>query len=244
LLYDNLEDGYVQTSLGRMHFKKTSMPGKKVIFLHGFGANTRAFKKIVEMLPSTIESYLVDLLGHGESEAPEISYTVENQTQALREFMKAKEAEESYLFGNSYGGWIAALIAQENFKGKGVILEDAVGLKEYFEEIAKNFTESEYKEKVMNEVRFLNPNKRVLDSILNAGKATSSFLTKESLANISKPTMVVWGENDATVDVKYASMFNDYIKGSRLELIKGAGHVPHYTHPERVRDLLLGFARS
>lgn len=241
MLYEDLEDGYVQTSLGKIHFKKTVGPGEKVIFLHGAGANTRAFKRLVEILPVNIEAYLVDLLGHGDSEAPSIAYTVENQTLAIREFIEKVGAEQSYLFGNSYGGWIAALIAQDNHIGKGIILEDAVGLKEYFDDISRSLTPDEYREKLIKDLRFLSSNRKVIESMIDSEKTTASYLTRESLANVSKPTLIIWGENDTTVDVKYASLFNDYIKGSKLEIVKGAGHVPHFTHPDKVKELLLAF---
>ncbi len=242
MFYRDLQDNTMQTSLGVLHYKKTSFPGKKVVFLHGLGADTMVFKRLIEILPAKIEAYLIDLLGHGESEAPDIDYTVQNQAKAVSEFIKEMEMEQScYLFGSSYGGWVAATIAQGKYNGLGVVLEDAVGLKEYFEDIAKAFTPEEYRKKVLKDMQFMNPNKKVIDSVLNSDQITSSYLTSASLANIVKPAMVVWGEKDTTVDVKYATLFNEYIKGSTLEIIPEAGHVPHYTHPQKISELLLSF---
>ena len=126
---------------GQAALQENELSRKKVVFLHGLGADTRVFKRLIEILPAKIEGYLVDLLGHGESEAPNIEYTVENQAKAVGEFIKEMEIEQScYLFGNSYGGWVAATMAQGKYDGLGVILEDAVGLKEYFEDISKSIS--------------------------------------------------------------------------------------------------------
>jgi pimeloyl-ACP methyl ester carboxylesterase len=244
MAYEDFDDGYVQTSLGRIHFKKSTGSGKKVIFLHGFGSNARSFHKLAELLPEgVIEAYFIDLLGHGDSEAPEMTYTIDKQVQVVREFIKKTGAEDSYLFGASYGGWIAALIAQGGYEGLGIILEDAVGLKEYFDEVSKRFSPDEYREKALNEVRFLNPREQVADSILRSN-TPDLYLTRESLAKISKPALVVWGEKDTIVEIKYGKMLVEYINGSKLEVVIDSGHVPHYTDPEKVRDILVRFISS
>jgi pimeloyl-ACP methyl ester carboxylesterase len=243
--YEELGDGYVQTSLGRIHFRKNKGFGSKMIFLHGFGASGKSFHKLCDLLPSSIEAYFVDLLGHGDSDAPAISYTIDKQVRVMKEFMVSIGAQESYLFGNSYGGWIAALIAQEKgYAGKGIILEDSVGLKEYFEDVFGKMTPQEIKDQVKKEVRFLNPREQVVESILGADTPESLYLTRESLSRISKPSLLLWGAEDKIVDVKYAKIFNSYIKGSRLEIIREAGHAPHYTNPDKVRDLLVSFIRN
>ena len=125
VLYENLEDGYVQTALGKLHYRR-HRGERTIVFLHGFGANMKAFKRLSELLPDQLGFCLVDLLGHGESEAPRIEYTVGKQAQAVKELLQSLDLQDSYLFGHSYGGWITASIAQGNYKGRGIILEDAV----------------------------------------------------------------------------------------------------------------------
>lgn len=239
MLYDSLEDCYVQTSLGRMHYKLHA--GKPaIVFLHGFGASTLSYKKLVEQLPDDVGACLIDLLGHGESDAPRIEYTIGRQAQAVKEVTQSLSLQDSYLFGNSYGGWIAASIAQGNYKGRGIILEDAMGLKEIFDDIEKQGNVEEWKRNWMAKALVFNPKDWVIRSAVN-DQPTGEFLTKESLSGIVKPCLILWGENDRTLDVKYAKLFSEYIKGSVLEIIQGAEHVAHYTHANEVSHQLLKF---
>ncbi len=237
--YEDLEDISVQTSLGTLHCKRHRTDGKKIVFLHGFGASTKSFSRLAEQLPDELCVYLVDLLGHGESDAPRIQYTVGKQAQAVKELMQSLDLQESCIFGHSYGGWVAALIAQGNYKGDGIILEDAMGLKEIFDDIEKTDAKA-WKEKWIAEALIFNPRDWVIRSSANDQPA-SEYLTKEGLSSIVKPALVIWGSDDKTLDVKYAKMFNNYIKGSVLEIVQDAGHVAHYAHAGAVADLIKEF---
>lgn len=239
--YADLEDCYAKTSLGRLHYKQQEGGEPKIVFLHGFGASAMSWSRLAESLPEEMSFYLLDLLGHGSSDAPKINYTLDVQARMVQEFAKEKGAEDIYLFGNSYGAWIAARIAQGNYKGMGIVLEDAVGLKEYFDDVAKKGDIEAYKRRLIKETLLTNPNEHVAESTIESGLAPGVFLTRESLSSIAKPALIIWGSEDTIVDVKYAKMLSDYIKGSTLEIVHGAGHVPHFTHPEAVRDLLLRF---
>ncbi len=238
--YNDLEDGYVQTSIGRIHYKHHGGNGKKVIFLHGLGASTRSFARFIEQLPDNLEVYLLDLLGHGDSEAPQIEYKTSTQVKIVREFLEIKQLEDSYIFGHSYGAWIAAATAQDDYKGNGIIIEDAPGLADYFEDVKRSGGEEERKENLFKESLKMNPREHVLKSIVYS-RTPDDYLTKDSLSGIVRPTLIIWGSDDKTVDVKYAKLLNDYIKGSTLEIVEGAGHVPHYTHAKAVANLMLKF---
>jgi pimeloyl-ACP methyl ester carboxylesterase len=238
--YSKLDEGYAQTSLGKLHYRQHEGGGQKILFLHGYGATIKAWSRLVAQLPDGLSVYLLDLLGHGDSDAPHIKYTLDVQLQTVGEFIEKKGLEDGYLFGNSYGGWIAAAIAQGNFKGRGIILEDAGGLLEYFEDANEKEGADAYAKRMTKEAVMLNAHEHVAKSIMHS-RDVNEMLTRESLSSIVKPTLVIWGEDDKVVDVKYGRLFSEYIKGSALEVIKGAGHVPHFTHAGRVSELLLEF---
>ena len=240
MLYDNLDDGYVDTSFGRLHYKQNQGNGPATLFLHGIGANMRAWKRLVEALPEGFGVCLLDLLGHGDSDAPEMEYKVSTQASAVKEFMQKKGIEDACLFGHSYGGWIAALIAQESLKLKGIVLEDTAGLKESFDDIAKEGSWEKKKEELIREALLTNPREYVVKSTVES-TALGEYLTRESLLGITRPALIAWGSEDKSLDVKYAKILAAYIQGSKLEIIEGAGHYPHFTNPDKVSALLLRF---
>ena len=243
--YDkDFEDGYEYTSLGAIHYLHHPGPKEKIIFLHGIGAYTKVWAKLVSFLPDELDVFLIDLLGHGESDAPQIDYNITNQFQALREFVALQNNGDSYLFGHSYGGWIAAYYAAQHNPTKGIILEDAAGSKEFFDSIESSGKEESYKEDLFNASMMISGNRDyVIRSILDSDFSEDQ-LTKELLSEIKTRALVLWGSKDATLDKKLGEGLAGNITGSQLKIIEGAGHDPHYTNPKEVSEIILGFIRQ
>ncbi|MGI0100921.1 MAG: alpha/beta fold hydrolase [Candidatus Micrarchaeaceae archaeon] len=239
--YDkDFEDGYEYTSLGALHYMHHPGIAKKIIFLHGLGSNTKAWAKLVGFLPDDLDVFLIDLLGHGKSDAPDIEYTVSAQFQALREFIALRNNGDSYIFGHSYGGWIAAYYATQPCSCKGIILEDSAGLKEQLDAI-ESAGKEKYIEGMLHMLLSMNNNKEsVFRSILESD-FNDDRLTSDELSMISAKTQLIWGSDDKLVERRYADSFKDNIKGSTLDIIDGAGHEPHFTNPNEVFGILAKF---
>lgn len=238
--YDtDFEEGFGYTSLGAIHFMHHPGLDEKLIFLHGLGGDVRVWLKLLRYLPEDLDIFLLDLLGHGKSDAPKMDYTISAQFQALREFMALQNNGDSYIFGHSYGGWIAAYYASQPYTCKGIILEDAAGLKEQFDQI-KNV--NDYKERLTRATLAVNNNKEyVIRSILDQDFSGEDQLTQKTLSTIKSPSLVIWGSNDNVISKDFAYTFTKEIKNSQLRIIDGAGHEAHYTHPKDVSELLLKF---
>ena len=241
--YDNFDEGYVPTSLGSIYYRHHAGSKKRIIFLHGLGANTKTWAKLVARMPDDFDVYLIDLLGHGNSDAPRIEYRITTQTQALREFVSAVKYFNFSLFGNSYGGWIAAHYASQGYQLDGLVLEDAAGLREYLDDILKSGNPEEYKARLIKGVMELNGNRDyVIKSIVDS--EFDSALDSDTLSAIRVKTLVLWGENDSIIDLKYGKLLHEKIPGSELVVIKGAGHTPHYSAPSEVSRELCTFIGS
>jgi pimeloyl-ACP methyl ester carboxylesterase len=242
---NDFEDGFEYTSMGDMHFMHHHGQKEKIIFLHGVGSSTRAWTKLVQYLPDELDVFLIDLLGHGKSDAPtDIEYTVSNQFQALREFIALQNNGDSYIFGHSYGGWIAAYYASQPCSSKGIILEDAAGLKEYFDDITQSGTREEYNQNMLKSVMTVAGNKEYVFKNILEQDFMEDQLTKELLADIKTRTKIIWGSDDQILDKSLAQTFLKEINGSTLDIIEGAGHDSHYTHPKEVSDIIINFMRG
>lgn len=236
----DFNDGYVHSSFGKIFYKRHRAEGKKLIFLHGLGGTTKAWAKLMKHIPAEFDVSLIDLLGHGKSDAPkEIEYKISEQVQALTEFIADQNNRESCIVGHSYGGWVAAYYASYPYTANCFVLEDSAGLEEDREFNNKDIGERDRK---IEELARFSLSREVAEKILSS--LQSERLTKETLAKIEKPTLIVWGREDSTVNVEYATSFKEEIKDSRLEIIEGAGHVPHYTHPEQFAKIVLDFVNS
>jgi pimeloyl-ACP methyl ester carboxylesterase len=238
--YDAFEDGFTYTSLGEIHFKHHPGTGEKLIFLHGLGGTTLVWKRLMGLLPGDLDIYLVDLLGHGQSAAPDVDYTVSVQFQALREFISLQNNGYSYIFGHSYGAWVAAYYASQPCTCKGLILEDSPGLKEIFDDIHTTGILESMQEQLLRVALEMGNKEEVMRSIIYAN-FDEDQLTTEVLSNIKQQTLILWGANDEMTPLKYGMILQSKIKGSQLEIIDGAGHDAHYEQPEKVRNAILKF---
>jgi len=64
------------------------------------------------------------------------------------------------------------------------------------------------------------------------------------LHRITCPTWLVWGAEDRIVIPVYGENWPRAIPNARLELITGAGHVPHWEQPEAFVDQLAAFVEG
>jgi pimeloyl-ACP methyl ester carboxylesterase len=61
---------------------------------------------------------------------------------------------------------------------------------------------------------------------------------------ISVPTLLVWGDSDAAVLPSSAAHVQQAIRGSKLVIMPGVGHLPYEEAPEEFNRVLLEFLRS
>ncbi|WP_447972764.1 alpha/beta fold hydrolase [Nitrospira sp. Kam-Ns4a] len=61
------------------------------------------------------------------------------------------------------------------------------------------------------------------------------------IAEVRHPTLIIWGEQDRLFPPQVGRELQATIRGSRLELVPEAGHMPQWERPEVVNRLLLVF---
>jgi len=61
---------------------------------------------------------------------------------------------------------------------------------------------------------------------------------------ISRPTMVVWGDRDRVIPIAHAELVQKAAPGSELVVLDGVGHCPQLEAPQRLIDAVLPFLRK
>ena len=64
---------------------------------------------------------------------------------------------------------------------------------------------------------------------------------KKRIHHVGAPTLIVWGTHDRIVAPIYATEFAGRLAHARVELVEGAGHLPHLEQPESVAALVRAF---
>ncbi len=229
--FPGFEQKFLNTESGRVSYLHRGGKRGKMVFLHGIGGSLKTWNKLVPYLPTGPEVYMLDLLGHGKSDAPDVEYDVLLQVRMLREFTELLAIDKPILFGHSYGGWMAVHYSIDNPAG-GLIIEDSAGIESQQIEIRNAGKTDEDRRLLISESVKIGANERVMESAI--GNFDKHLLDAEIMSRVFVKTSLIWGDNDEFVPLRFGKEMNNSIKGSSLLVIPGAGHVPHRTKPEIV----------
>ena len=81
-------------------------------------------------------------------------------------------------------------------------------------------------------------------SLQDMERRQRNLLRPEHLAQISVPTLIVWGRQNPFGEVPEASAMHENIAGSQLELLEKCGHWPQHEQADRYNALSLEFLRK
>ena len=118
-----------------------------VLFIHGLGSSSLAWRDIPDALSQYFHTITIDLIGFGASEKPETAdYTIKGFSKFIEDFLKErigiekKEHKKINIVGHSLGGYIAAQVAIENKKMiEKLVLIDSSGLLEGPTQLLKDY---------------------------------------------------------------------------------------------------------
>lgn len=85
--------------------------GEPLILLHGTGGHIEAYARNIKGLSQKFRVICIDMAGHGYTEKPNRPYGIDFYSDHLLGVMQALEIEQSYISGESLGGWVAAWFA-------------------------------------------------------------------------------------------------------------------------------------
>ena len=241
--------------------------GPPLLWLHGpWGLNQdRAF---VERLAASHTVYAPRFPGTTKGD-PDSVHTLEGWHDLVvyyGELLDALRLTEPALAGHSFGALVAAEIAAAAPKSVGkLVLIDPVGLWRDDHPVPNWMVIAE---KQRRPTLFSNPDSDaakaffavpndpdprldVLSQMVWSQACTGKFVWPIAdrgfdgrAHRISAPTLIVWGKDDRIIAPVYAQEFAKRIAGAKVEMIDGAGHLPHLEQPAAVikaaRSLLGG----
>ena len=103
--------------------------GPPLLFLHGLGGSWKDWSATLPAFAAVYQVMAVDFPGFGDSDQPEVRYSVEWLTEVVEKFIQERKLEGVNLVGHSMGGLVALnLAARPNSRVKKLIIADAVGI--------------------------------------------------------------------------------------------------------------------
>jgi len=249
----------------KINYIEAGDPAKpKVILLHGLGGSIANWSLNTAPIAQSYHVIALDQVGFGKSDKPALKYRLGTYADFLDKFMAELKIEKASLVGNSMGGWVAGLMAiKYPNRVEKIVLADAAGI------VPTNFSEAQVYQlnnSTRDEIRanmkliFANPmfqnNEAIVDQFMTSrvtagdGGTINSLiesikrredLLNDRLAEIKKPTLIIWGKQDGLLPVADAYTFNKGIAGSELVIFDQCGHVPQFEKAGDFNKAVLAF---
>ena len=98
--------------------------GSPILFVHGWGGDKEALRRLAQSLEDRHECYLIDLPGFGESENPPLDWGVEGYASAVRKFILELNISPVGYVGHSFGGAVGVYLSatEKDLIGKLVLV--------------------------------------------------------------------------------------------------------------------------
>ena len=229
-----------------------------LVFIHGAGGNGTSWHLQRNHFSRDFNCFVMELPGHGGAQG-QGAQEVETYALWIKGALDELEVVSPFLIGHSMGGAVTMDLALR-FPDlpRGLVLVSTGArlrvLPRILDEIKKDFSRAV---ELICELSFA---KDVPEEMLRAGiaemKKTSSdvlygdfsacerFDMMEEVGKIIHPTLVICGDQDDLTPVKYSRYLADRIRGSRLEVIEGAGHMVMLERPDKFNKTVEAFVRS
>lgn len=235
--------------------------GETVVLLHGWvrGHPSSGLGILSKALSADFTVIVPDLPGFGGTSNPPAAWDLSDYARFVAHFLQKLDIRNVYAFiGHSNGGAVAI-----RGLGHGTLTADRLVL------VASAGVRGSYNARSKVQ-RFAVKTGKMLTAPLPAGFRTrlqrkvyntlgSDMFVAEHLqetfrrivtddvqkdaANITIPTLLLYGENDLSAPVRYGEIFHELINGSTLEILTGAGHFVHLDRPNETISAIREFLR-
>ena len=244
--------------------------GPAVLFIHGFPHDRSIWAHPMGALDG-FRRIAPDLRGMGQSDAPDLGYSIETYARDLAALLDTLGVEETVLCGLSMGGYVAfEFLRRWRRRVRGLVLMDSSAEADSAEaRRRRDDSAAEAREKgaaaiadgllpkmlapstlagspeIVERVRTMMAATPVAGLVGALGAMRDRPDSTDLLPTLAGlPTLVVVGEDDQLTPPPLARAIAEAIPGARLEAIPGAGHLPPVERPTATTQALLEFLHT
>ncbi|MET0935740.1 MAG: alpha/beta fold hydrolase [Luteibacter sp.] len=247
--------------------------GPTIVLLHGFAANKETWLQMAKGLTDHFHVLIPDLPGWGESSRNDNGdYGIPAQAGRIEAFAAAVGAKHFLLVGQSMGGAIAGVYADEHpDRVASLVLMSSLGLT--FKEndfvrdakAGKNpflFNDRADVDALLKRIFLKDPKVpgRVEDALLARNKEDHAFIERTYnelkqpeqayaldpvIGKLSMPVLGIWCREDKIIDVSALDTLRNGLKSSPsigATILNGCNHMPMLEKPDETAKIIVGFA--
>ncbi len=249
---------YVRVGAYRIHYL-IGGHGPPLVLLHGHPSRALEWGPLLPPLAREHRVVALDFLGYGESDAPEVDYSIPMQAGIVEGLLDPLKLTQADVLGFSMGGWVALRFAADHpGRVRRLVLVGSGGLKFETDLTADSLVPpsfATFSRLVASEGGRRLPDflARDLYSDLNRRApvlrpwAASLLSFRDAmdgrLAGVRMPTLIVWGKAERMVPYEVALRLQRELPQARLLGVEGAGHLVLWEAADRVLPEVLAFLR-
>ena len=238
---------------------------ENLLLIHGLGASAERWEHVIPQFAKNYRVLVPDLIGFGLSDKPLVDYTTDYLSEFITKFLKKLNIDSVNIIGSSLGGQIGAEFAyQNNSMVKKLILISPSGIMKHstpaldayvmaalypsdssasnaFQMMSgsKNIDEKTIKGFVQR-MKLPNAKMAFMSTLLGLKDAE---IISEKLGSIKSPTLIIWGEKDPVIPIKYAQSFISEIDDCRFVKMEKCGHTPYVEAPDKFYKIVSDFLK-
>ena len=237
-----------------------------LVLLHGIGASAERWSKVIPFFHEHFRMIVPDIIGFGYSDKPTVEYNIPFFVKFLKDFLNRVGVKSASIAGSSFGGLVAAEFAinDSNMINKLILVSPAGTMKtstktleEYIlaslypthDNVWRAFNNMAFDPRTVTEETILEfidrmklPNaKYAFMSTMLAIRNTTDLASR--LSKVQSPTIIVWGQNDEMIPVKYSEDYTN-IPNSNVKVIPRCGHTPFTEKPELFSKIAIDFLKG
>src|SRR6266540_146027 len=97
------QDRFAKLDTIRVHYRNYGEGKEAVVFVHGWSCNLNFWKANIPAFVNQSRVIAIDLPGHGESDKPQVTYSMDLFAQAIDAVLHDAKVERATLIGHSMG---------------------------------------------------------------------------------------------------------------------------------------------
>lgn len=242
--------------------------GEPIVLIHGFDSSCIEFRRIAPLLAEKHDVYAIDVLGWGFNEIEGVVDFGPGAKMTHLESLieQVVPTQKCVVGGASLGGALAVTLAvsRPDLVSKCILIDaqgfiDGDGPKEMPDALAKfgiGVLKSWPLRMFANVLAYKDKKFATWDAML-CGRLhcetplwmdasvdflkSGGFVVSDLVSQVSTPSLVIWGEDDAILSPATAEQFREAIPTADIRYIPSCGHVPHLEQPNAAARAIIEF---
>lgn len=236
--------------------------GAPLVLIHALGTDMTLWDALIPLLPPGLRILRLDLRGHGASDGPAPPYAMGTLIRDVERLMDHFALKDAVVLGLSIGGLIAQGLAVKRLDlVRGMILSNTAarigsaalwhtriaavreaGMAAIADATVERWFGRHGKAHADHwRAQLLAQNPAGWMGCAAAIAGTDFYQTT---ATLTLPTLVIAGDRDGSTPPDLVRETADLIRGSRFQLIHGAGHLPFVEKPQAYAAAVTTFLRD